>query len=46
MTFNSYAFHGCIHATIISEYFPIMTNQDDVKDQFYEELHAFITSVS
>ena len=37
--------HGRKHATIISAYAPTMTNQEDVKDKFYEELHALIASV-
>ena len=37
--------HGRKHATIISVYAPTMTNPDDVKAKFYEDLHATIASV-
>ena len=37
--------YGKRHATIISAYAPTMTNPEDVKDKFYEELHAVIATV-
>ena len=36
---------GKKHVTIVSAYAPTMTNPDEVKFRFYEELHSVITSV-
>ena len=36
---------GKKQATIISAYAPTMTNPDDIKDQFYEELNSLVTAV-
>jgi len=37
--------HGGKTATLVSVYAPTMTNPDDVKDKFYEELDTVISSV-
>ena len=37
--------NGRKHRTIISAYAPTMTNLDEVKDKFYEELHSVIAAV-
>ena len=36
---------GGKQATIISAYAPTMTNSDDIKEKFYEDLHSLVTSV-
>ena len=36
---------GSKHATIINAYAPTMTNPDDIKEKFYEDLHSLVTSV-
>ena len=36
---------GKKHATIISAFAPTMTNPDDIKDQFYEELISLVIAV-
>ena len=38
--------HGKKFATIVSAYAPTLTNLDEVKDKFYEDLNALITNVS
>ena len=37
--------HGKKHATFVSAYAPTVTNPDDVKDRFYEDLNAVIEAV-
>ena len=37
--------YGKKHLTIISAYAPTLTNPDEAKHKFYEELHALITSI-
>ena len=37
--------HGKKFATIISAYAPTLTNSDEVKDKFYEDLNILVTSV-
>ena len=37
--------NGQKHITIVSVYAPTMTNPDDIKDKFYEDLNTVITAV-
>ena len=37
--------HGKKSATIISAYAPTMTNPDDIKEKFYQDLHSLTTAV-
>ena len=37
--------HGQKFATLVSCYAPTMTNPDETKDKFYEDLNALIASV-
>ena len=37
--------NGLKFITIVSTYAPTMTNQDEVKDKFYEDLNAIITTI-
>ena len=37
---------GKRHATIVSPYAPTMTNQDEVKDKFYDDLDSVISAAS
>ena len=45
MTIKLPLLNGRKHATIVSAYAPTMTNEDDVKNKFYEDLHNVLTSV-
>ena len=35
---------GKRHATIVSAYAPLMTNPDEVKDKFYDDLNSLISA--
>ena len=39
-----YPLSGKRHATIVSAYAPTMTNQDEVKDKFYDDLDSMISA--
>ena len=45
MTIKLPLLNGKKHAIIVSVYAPTMTNSDDVKNKFYEDLHNVLTSV-
>ena len=37
---------GKRHATIVSAYAPVMTNPDEVKNKFYDDLDSVISATS
>ena len=45
MCIYRYRLSGNKHATIVSAYAPTMTNPDEVKDKFYDDLDNIISAI-